>query len=176
MARKTDKTLAQRAEEAEQALARVRARQAREAAKDHSTIQGLSETLETINAEIAANSRSLNGDNSFEVRRQTELNKLAWIEAEQKVTERSDEVLRQQKAFIQDEIDRISKGIVEDNGEEIPTIDDVLNSLPSDEDLGSLRSDARLAERIWRENTPAALKKAKQEAKNAGQSMEAEGN
>lgn len=168
---KTNKTPAQILEEAKAKLASAEQRVAREAAKDDPRIVQMAEFLDDLNQDINANSRQLNGPNSFENRLTAQRRRALWIATQRDLVEAQDNVLRLQKEAIQAEIDALSESIA--NGEDpYLNVEDFLNNLPS-QDMSDLIDAEAEAKEAWKESTPEAIRKREQAEKKAAKESEA---
>jgi hypothetical protein len=164
---KTNKTPLEILNEAKARLAAAEIRVAKEAAKDDARVAALSEVLESINGDINANSRQLNGPNSFTNRANTLSNRACWVRAQAALVQAQDNILRNQKEALQNEINILSATIAE--GEATMTIEDVNNfvqNLPTD-NLDDLITDEWHAKANWKDNTPEAIRLREQAEKAA---------
>lgn len=169
---KSSKTAQEIVAEAKARLLAAEAKVAREAAQDNPTIKQLNEVLESLNGDINANSRLLNGPNSFENRLNAAQLRATWIAAQKDLIECQDNLLRAQKDALQHRINAISEQIAVHDAEEmdgelvLESVDSVLENLPQN-DYADLVEAESVAKDAWKQSTPEAIRKAQQEAKQA---------
>lgn len=168
---KSSKTAQQIVAEAKARLLAAEAKVAREAAQDNPTIKQLNEVLDSLNGDINANSRLLNGPNSFENRLNAAQLRATWIAAQKDLIECQDNLLRAQKDALQHRINAISEQIAvhdaENDGELVlESVDSVLENLPQNDYAGLVEAES-VAKDAWKQSTPEAIRRAQQEAKQA---------
>ena len=170
---KTNKTPLEILNEAKARLAAAEVRVAKEAAKDDPRIQALTEVLESINGDINANSRQLNGPNSFDNRANTLSDRAVWVRSQAKLVQAQDNILRNQKEALQSEINIYSADIAEGkDGNSMEDVNNFVRNLPTDnlDDLVQNEFDAKMH---WKANTPEAIRKSEQVLKAYNKSQEA---
>lgn len=156
---KTNKTPLEILNEAKARLAAAEVRVAKEAAKGDPRIASLTEVLDSINGDINANSRQLNGPNSFENRAVTLSNRAVWVRAQANLVQAQDNILRNQKEALQSEIEALSSHIAEGSDSMgMVDVNNFVQNLPTDnlDDLITAEYDSK---RVWKDNTPEQLRK-----------------
>jgi len=153
MARPTNKTPIQIAEELQLKADRARARAAVEMASDNPQIAKIADVLASFNKDIAGFSRKLTGPQSFENRLTGVRLRRNWIEAEQALVNAENTLAHDIKAYLAKEM-QIAAGKVA-SGETLTDeyVQNVINGMPCDENVSVLADACHAAEMEWRKHT-----------------------
>jgi hypothetical protein len=158
MARPTNKTPIEIAMELQAKADRAKARAAKEMASDNPQMEKLATVLASYNKEIAANSRKLEGPQSFDNRRKGIALRAAWIEAENAMVVAEDLLARERKQYLNDEMNLLAVRIAAGETVTDSEVDAILNDVPH-RDISELILACSNAEAAWRDHTAAVKAK-----------------